>query len=152
MGNPSWSQVCWKLFSVAWFLGFYGNMVNDIKPKMLPPMYGWLLVYSNARVLPQDLINKTFRARHLCGLHPLVCRLIQIFMNISFFSTEKWGPHFKNAGDWHLFCFFKTIWSFLKDGLFILMASRKMSSWDNVALMGKAGSFWYSWSSCLSLG
>lgn len=52
-------------------------------------MHKWLLVHSNARILLQDLINKIFRARHLCGLHPPICVLIQIYMNISFFPTEK---------------------------------------------------------------
>lgn len=79
-----------EAFFCSLIFGLCGNIVNDItKPKMLPPMYRWLLVYSNARILPQDLINKTFRVRDLCGLHPLICMLIQIFINISFFSTEK---------------------------------------------------------------
>lgn len=95
-----------EAFFCSLISGLCGNIiVNDItKPKMLPPRYRWLLVYSNARILPQDLIKKTFRARHLCVLHPLICMLIQIYTNISFFSLLKSEDQIlKTLEIWHLF-------------------------------------------------
>lgn len=89
-GKPLVLPAMQKAFCCSLVSGLCGNIVNDItKPKMLPPMHKWLLVHSNARILLQDLINKIFRARHLCGLHPPICMLIQIYTNISFFPTEK---------------------------------------------------------------
>lgn len=56
---------------------------------MLPPMDKELLVFSNARISSQDLISKVRRARHLCGLCPLIHVLMQIYMYIFLLLYSK---------------------------------------------------------------